>query len=716
MLRINDIIEGIKTYNPRADITLLQKAYVYSAKILRGRTGSDDSPYMLHPLETAGLLTQLRLDAPGVAAGLLHDAVSSAQASIEDIEENFGPELAGILDKTLRIGRIRYRSAKAGQVEAISRMILATARDLRVLMICLADRLQTIRASERLGLDDTRRYAEEIMAIYAPFAGRLGVQWLKDEMEDECFRRLEPDLYEEIESRLKRFEKKEGSYFRQVQGEIEALLAKTGLRGRVHGRLKHIYSIHCKMVEKNLAFEEVHDKIAFRVVVRTIRECYETLRAIHASFRPIPGYLDDYIAHPKSNMYQSLHTAVTGPRGRTMEVQIRTEDMHEVAENGVAAHWKYKDGKGPGGSAEQVLARLPNSVEWTGAGPGGGRFSSAINLGLIAEEVFVLTPGGDVVELPAGSTPVDFAFAIHTGVGYGCRRARVNGKFAPLDYLLESGDRVEIITGRRDGPSPKWLAFVKSSKARSMIEHFLEKKNDRESRPPGLALLEKELRKKGGDPEGFLNRQTFLFLAEEFGLPNADALFAALAKGEIDVREAAEKALASGRQPPDGAGEVDAASRADGKKREIRLPGNGNRPYRLARCCAPLPGEPVVGLPGGGGGGGAFTIHRVKRRYIVQSDPAKRVKAEWTPGAAAPRRVRLELISDDRPGMIADIARTVTDRRSDIRHIEARATDEKMGYCKLDLLVRDVGHLENLLAALKDIDGMLLARRVRCYS
>jgi GTP pyrophosphokinase len=495
MLRFNDILERLTSYNPNADIELLKKAYVFSAKVHLGQVRLSGEPYLNHPLEVAGILTQLRLDVASVATGLLHDTVEDTLTTLEEIQQNFGREIAQLVDGLTKISLISLRSSEENQAENFRKMILAMVKDIRVILIKLADRLHNMRTLEYHHPEKQVKIAQETLDIYAPLAHRLGIDWIKSELEDLAFRYLHPQIYEEIQGKIAKREKERTRYIEEVKRTLMKKLYENHIEGEVNGRLKQIYSIYLKMKDQNLDFDQVYDITAFRVVVNSIKECYDVLGIIHSLWKPIPGKFKDYVGLPKDNMYQSLHTTVIGPYGERIEIQIRTHEMHRIAEEGIAAHWKYKEGKVVEEAEDKRFTWLRQLLEWQRDLKDDAEFIESVKVDLFPHEVYVFTPKGAVKQFPLGASPVDFAYSIHSDVGNHCSGAKVNGKIVPLRYELRSGDTIEIMTSPNQKPSKDWLKFVKTARAKTKIRQWFTNEEREKSITLGKEILEKEFRK-----------------------------------------------------------------------------------------------------------------------------------------------------------------------------------------------------------------------------
>ncbi len=492
MVRLDDILEKILVYDPDADLDAVRKAYVFSAKVHQGQVRLSGEPYLTHPMEVAFILAQLRMDVATVVTGILHDTIEDTLTTLDEVRTIFGDEVAALADGVTKIGKMTFRTREERQAESFRKMLLAMARDIRVILIKLADRLHNMRTLDHLAEERRCKIAQETLDIYAPLANRMGISWIKSELEDLSLRYLEPEIYQDLSTRVTVRKEERKNYIGEVKKTIEDKLNEQGIEGQVSGRFKHLFSVYRKMDRQGIDFEQIYDLIAFRIIVANVRECYGALGVIHAAWKPIPGRFKDYIAMPKANMYQSLHTTVMGPYGERMEVQIRTEDMHRVAEEGIAAHWKYKEGKAAGGGPgkdEKRFGWLRQMLEWQQELKDSREFMDSVKVDLFPEEVYVFTPAGDVKELPRGSTPIDFAYSVHTDIGHRCVGGKINGKLVPLKTKLNNGDIVEVMTAPSQTPSKDWLQFVRTSKARNKIRQWIKTQQREKSVELGKELL-----------------------------------------------------------------------------------------------------------------------------------------------------------------------------------------------------------------------------------
>lgn len=743
-VRIEDIIEQIQSYHPNADKELILRAYVFAAKAHEGQLRRNGEPYMSHPLAVASILTQLRMDEETIAAGLLHDTVEdNPSITIEEIERRFGQSVAYMVEGVTKITRIEVLKEKAEEkradmdktsywadeerrIESIKKVILATAKDIRVLIIKLADRLHNMRTLQYLSSEKAYRIANETMWIFAPLAHRLGIYWLKSELEDQAFKYLQPEQYEYIENHLALKKKEREQYIEATQKEIKKLLEDNGIKCEVYGRVKNIYSIYQKMVKQNIPIDEVYDVIAFRVIVDTVSDCYRALGVINGKWHPIPGRIKDFIASPKPNMYQSLHTSVIGPGGHRMEIQIRTYEMHKVAEEGIAAHWFYKEKRYIKGQPKEKIedadkrvaqrfAWVKRLLDWREELSDPTEFLDALKVELYPEEVYVFTPKGDVISLPKGSTPIDFAYRIHTQLGHECVGAKVNGVLVPLNHQLQSGDWVEIITSKGHEPSRDWLSFVKTSTARAKIRAYLRKKERDASVQIGKALLDKELKKHKAllsrlEAQGKIDE-----VANKMGLSSPENLFASIGYGKVSAQSVVEAlgiAIKSAQETI-----VDKLLRPirPTKKANIKIKGmEGEVLFTIAKCCNPVPGEKIVGYVTRGKG---TTIHAYWCPVLRSANPDRRIDVEWEeeiPEAVG--KANLKMIVLDRPGVLAKITDTIAKQGINIAKLKVDTSKkDQRGAIFIQVDVRNIKQLETLIQQLTQLAGVFQVERVASF-
>jgi GTP diphosphokinase / guanosine-3',5'-bis(diphosphate) 3'-diphosphatase len=722
MLRFNDIADRVLEYDPECDLTLLQRAYVFSAKVHEGQERLSGEPYLIHPLEVAGILAEMRLDAVTIAAGLLHDTVEDTLASVEELRRLFGEEVAFLVEGLTKIAKLEFKSARERQAENFRKMLVAMSRDIRILLIKLADRLHNMRTLQYVDDESRRRIAQETEEIYVPLAHRLGIDWVRRELAELAFRAGHPEAAAELERKLKGSRKQRERYVEEVIGVLSTKLGAAGLVADLRGRTKELSSIHNKMAAQSVSLDEIYDVIAFRIILEGGREaCYAALGIVHSTWPPVPGRFKDYIALPKPNGYQSLHTTVIGPYGERMEVQIRSQDMHRNAEFGIAAHWKYKDAGARSQRDEARFDWLRQLMERQQELEDPHEFLDAVKVDLFPDAVFVFTPKGDVMNLPKNATPVDFAYAIHSEVGERCQGARVNGKMVPLRHRLQDGDTVEILTSASQRPSKDWLDFVASGKARSKIRHAIRVAENARARELGRSLLEREMRRAGLSLARSLERGELDEVARLRARGGVDDLLAAIGYGKV-APAVAVRALRPDWKPepeperrparPARAGKLLELFRRPPKASStgIRVEGQGDVLVRFANCCTPLPGDDVVGFVTRGRG---VTVHQKDCRVVFQLDPQRRVDVEWDSDAQVARRIRMKVTSRDEPGLLAKITKTISAAGINIGAARVATHPDRTATQSFDLWVSDVRTLAAVMKEIERIKGILSVERVR---
>ena len=721
MLQAEHLIERVRAYQPSVDANLIQRAYDYSFRMHAGQTRKSGQPYVVHPVSVAGIIADLRLDAASVCAGLLHDVVEDTLATSDDITKEFGVEVAELVDGVTKLSQINFTSKEDRQAENFRKMVVAMARDIRVLLIKLCDRLDNMRTLEHVKPEAQERIARETLEIYAPLANRLGIQSFKSELEDLSFRWLEADAYHDVIAQLQTTKKERDKYIADVCKTLSSRLASQNFAAEVHGRAKHIYSVHRKMKDQQTGVEGVHDLIAFRVVVESVSDCYATLGVIHSQWTPVPGRFKDYIALPKPNMYQSLHTTVIGPGRERIEIQIRTHEMHRVAERGIAAHWKYKE-RGGGGVAEQDAQRfswLRQLLEWQKELKDPAEFLEGVKVDLFQDEVYVFTPRGDVRVFPRGATPVDFAYQIHTHLGDHVTGARINGKIEPLRYKLRNGDVVEVLTKSDQHPNKDWLDFVGTTRARSKIRNHLRTEQRDKSKRLGEELLERELRKAGiSVPKLFKNEAEMRRLYDELKVQNEEELFVSIGYGKIDPEEVV--ALIAPPSQPGARDSVPPEQLREGRiaglvrkviKRDeggIRINGIDDVLVRYAKCCNPLPGDDILGFITRGRG---VTIHRRGCQKAFDTDPERRVEITWDSKARINRSVQLRIVTANQPGILANVGQTFMALGINISEANCRAGDDGRAVNLFSFVCSDLPQLKSVMKSLQKVKGVVAVER-----
>jgi GTP pyrophosphokinase len=716
MLRFNDIADRILEYNPGCDLQLLQRAYVFSAKVHEGQERLSGEPYLVHPLEVAGILVEMRMDEVTVAAGLLHDAIEDTLTTPDELRRLFGEPVAFLVEGLTKIAKIEFTSLRERQAENFRKMLIAMSRDIRILMIKLADRLHNMRTLRYMPEESRHRVAQETLDIYVPLAHRLGIYWMKRELEELAYRTLRPEAVEELERRLREKSQAQGEYIREVIGILSKQLAESGLTADVTGRLKDLASIHQKMETQGLTLDEIYDVIAFRVILDGGQEhVYAALGIVHSIWRPVPGRFKDYVALPKQNGYQSLHTTVIGPYGERMEIQIRTREMHKNAEFGIAAHWKYKEGRlDPQAAADaDKFAWLRQLLEWHQELADPHEFIDLVKVDLFPDEVFVFTPKGEVINLSKGATPIDFAYAIHTKVGEHCSGAKVNGKLVPLRHHLADGDTVEIVTSAAQYPRKDWLEFVASARARSKIRHALRSREKERGRELGREILDRDLRKAGLSLPRLLESGGLDEIAQAEAKGQVDELFALVGYGKLASADVVRQLRGEATPPP----VPEAPRRRSLFRREprrsssgIRVSGQPDVLVRFPRCCAPLPGDDVIGFVTRGRG---VTVHQKDCAKTFEQDPARRIDVQWDTDATAPWSIRVRVHSLDRPGLLAKVTKTISAAGINIGAAQVSTTEDAKAVQTYDLWVNDVATLNAVMKEIGRIKGILSVARLR---
>lgn len=710
MIRIHEITDQVLHYNPQADVDLIRKAYVFSAKVHRGQTRLSGEPYLIHPLEVAGLLTQLRMDAITIACGLLHDILEDTLTTREELLELFGKDITEMVDAVTKIGKVSFGSKKSSQAETFRKMILAMSKDLRVILVKLADRVHNIRTLEFLPNLKQNEMAQETMDVYAPLASRLGIYWMKTELEDLSFKYSRPNIYYRISEQLASGRKERERYIEEVIRIVNRRLAENRITAQVNGRMKNIYSIYRKMETQGIEFEQVHDLIAFRIITSTIKECYEILGLIHSLWKPVPGKIKDYIAMPKANLYQSLHTTVIGPYGERVEMQIRTEEMHRVAEEGVAAHWRYKETGEITEKDGQKFAWLRQLLEWQKELVDPSEFMESVRVDLFPDEVYVFTPKGDVREFPRGATPVDFAYSIHTELGNTCVGAKANGRIVPLTYEMQNGDRLEILTQSGHRPSKDWLKFVRTSQARNKIRQFIRRVEMTESQLLGQKLLEREISHLGQNL-GRLEKQGKLeAAAKALNYKDIPSLLAGIGYGKTSALKAVGHLIPEDKKAEETAAPARPRPESQAVSSAVSLKGVGNVFVRFAKCCHPIPGDPILGFITRGRG---VTIHSHDCPRVLDSDPERRVEVNWDAGTGEILTVRIRVLCVDEPGLLAAISRSISAEKVNIQKATIRSIPDRKASGTFEIQVEGTAQLNAVIKSIEKLEGVISVGRDR---
>jgi GTP pyrophosphokinase len=708
MVRFNDIVDEILKYNPQADLSTLVKAYVFSAQAHKGQTRLSGEPYLVHPLEVAYTLTKMNLDISSVVSGLLHDTIEDSYVSKSEIEENFGTEVAELVDGVTKIGQIPLKTSEDSKVETFRKMLLAMSKDIRVILIKLADRYHNMKTLNFLNSNRQIDIARETMDIYAPLAHRLGIEWLKGELEDEAFKYLLPLEYKNVVSKIAKKRKERDTYIQEVIELLKGKFQQFKLDAVIFGRAKKLYSIYRKTIIEKLELDDIYDLTAFRVIVNNVKDCYLALGLIHSFFRPIPGKFNDYIALPKPNMYQSLHTKVVGPYGEKIEIQIRTHEMHKIAEEGIAAHWKYKEGSVFDPKEDKIFGWLRRLIESQQELKDNKEFMEIFKIDLFPDEIYVFTPRGDVKELSKGSTPVDFAYAIHSQLGHTCVGAKVNGRLVPLKYELKSGDTVDIQTNQAHKPSKDWLNFVKTSRAKTKIRQWIKAEQRERSIELGKSLIDKELSKYDLSLTKMLKTGELLGLAKEFSFETVDDLFAGVGYGLYSPMQVLGKIIPEVEKP--GKLQQIISNIKNGKDNAIRVQGVDGMVVRFAKCCNPIPGDIIFGFITRGRG---LTIHAADCPNIHTYDEQRKIDVTWEPNKNYTYPVKLKIIGDDRKGLLSDISSTMASNKVNIIGAQAMTNQDKTASGIYEVEVGNMSKLQKVIKSIQKIKGVKSVERIR---
>jgi len=719
---VDTIANSIHSYYPDAKVDLVYKAFEFANNAHQGQLRSSGEPFMVHPTEVAQSLADLRLDIPSIVTALLHDTVEDTSATVEQIEKEFGKDIAELVDGVTKLSKITFRTSEEKQAENFRKMILAMAKDIRVILVKLADRLNNMRTLEHLPPHKQQTIAQETLDIYAPIANRLGISWIKLEFEDLCLRYLHPDVYYKLAQKVAKKKKERENYIEEVCDIISEKLKEYDMNAQVLGRAKHFFSIFKKMERRKVDFEQVYDVIAFRIVVDNITECYKALGVIHATYKPVPGRFKDYIAMSKANGYQSLHTTVIGPYGERVEIQIRTQEMNQVADKGIAAHWKYKEGKFDSRSRENVewVNRL---LEWHKDLKDPNEFLETVKIDLFAEDVFVFTPKGEVKELSHGATPLDFAYAIHTDVGNKCVGAKVNGKIVPLKHRLKSGDTVEIVTSPSQSPSKDWLKIVHTSRAKAKIRAYIKQQERSRAIELGQEILEKAFKPYSLTPSKLEKSNDLQKLIQSFKLRTPEELYTYIGYGRLTPDNLVAVVIPKDQRiiPAEVKKEEDESFLkrmfSSGKKKveslnAITVANIDDVLIRFGKCCNPLPGDSIVGFITRGRG---VTIHTASCPKAIDNDQERRVDVQWnlTTKGGIKRHVRIRVLSLDEPGLLALMSQTIAACGVNIASATIRTTKDKKAIAFFDVEVSDVSQLQKVTSTLEGKKGVIAVERTR---
>ncbi len=714
MVRLEDILEKVSSYNGSGNLDIIKKAYVFSGMVHEGQKRMSGAPYLSHPLEVAYILSGMEMDPITVATGLLHDTVEDTHTTIDKIRELFGGDIASLVDGLTKLSQITFNNKADREAENFRKMLVAMANDIRVLVIKLADRLHNMRTIEALPDEKQMKIAGETLDIYAPLAHRLGLGKMKVELEELSFRILKPEEYRKLKEQIESEDEEMGQYINDVKAILEKRLSDYNINGVVTGRLKHFYSIYRKIVEDNLDLEHVYDVVAFRIIVDSLKECYEALGIVHSMWKPIPGRFKDYIAIPKQNMYQSIHTTMIDPHGNRMEVQIRTHEMHRIAECGIAAHWKYKEGKDLSEKDERRFAWLRQLLETQKELKDSEEFMKTLKVDLFPEEVFVFTPDGDIKEFPTGATAIDFAYSIHTDIGNRCVGARVNRKMVPLKYRLNSGDTVEILTSQNQHPNKDWLNYVVTSRARARIRQWIRTEEREKSIALGRMVCEKEFKRYDLDLNRLLKTNTLENIGREFfGLNNVEGLFAKIGYGKLSILQIVSKILPPGRLPQSRNVWISRFKKIfQRSKKEFQegviVDGIDDVMIKFAKCCNPLPGDRIVGFITVGSG---ISIHTNSCLNVIGVDQERIIGAEWASTLQSARPARIEITCVNEKGLLSEISTAISSAGANISNADVR-TEDKKAICTFEMEVQDLNHLRTIINGINSIKKVVKVERI----
>ena len=714
MTSAEELVGRVRAYHSGADGALIRRAYEFSRQVHRGQKRQSGDPYFIHPVGVACLIADLKLDVPSVVTGLLHDTVEDTLTTLEQIQAEFGDEIAALVDGVTKISQVNFTSREEKQAENFRKMVLAMARDIRVILVKLADRTDNMRTLAPLSVERQRDIAQETLDIYAPIAHRLGVSWIKNELEDAALRHLRPEVYYQLKRNVAKKKAERTRYINEFSSVLAKKLNEAEIEAEVSGRPKHFYSIYGKMQRENLLYDQIYDLVGFRVIVDTLTECYGALGVVHANWKPVPGRFKDYIALPKNNMYQSLHTTVIGLYGERVEVQIRTHEMHRVAEFGIAAHWKYKGGEAVGAVEAQRFAWLRQLLEWQQNVSDPQEFLGSVKEDLFSDEVFVFTPKGDVLNFPEGASVIDFAYRIHSEVGHHCAGARVNGRLVPLRYRMRNGDTVEIVTTANQTPSKDWLNHVQTSRAKARIRGWLRYQQRSRSLALGREVLERDLTRHHLDFKRLQKEGKLREAAHALSVKDEETLIASVGYGKITTAQVLARLL-----PADELARR--AGREEGTLRKLfrRMAGQGagvqvsgveDVLVRFGRCCDPLPGERILGFITRGRG---VTVHAIDCPRVLESDPQRRVDVVWESGANGSRPINLEVVCVDEPGMLAAITKSISGVGVNITRAQVQSTPDKQALNSFEIMVGTADQLNKVIRAIGKLRGVIRVSRPR---
>ncbi|MGE5701009.1 MAG: RelA/SpoT family protein [Clostridia bacterium] len=714
---VDEVIKKASAYLSEADVTMIKRAYELANRAHEGQVRKSGVPYIMHPIAVAGILVNLQLDAVTVAAGFLHDVVEDTDITLAMLRQDFGNEVALLVDGVTKLEKIKYKSKEEQLAENHRKMLVAMAQDIRVILIKLADRLHNMRTLKHMSEIKQREISDETLEIFAPLAHRLGIASVKWELEDTSLRYLNPQQYYRIVNLMQKKRAEREDYLKEASSNITEKLQELHIEAEISGRPKHIYSIYKKMTTQNKQFNEIYDLLALRVIVQDIRDCYAVLGIVHTLWKPMPGRFKDYIAMPKANMYQSLHTTVIGPKGEPLEVQIRTWDMHRTAEMGIAAHWAYKEGKSVlKGSFEEKIGNLREIIQGREEeSPSAQEFMESLKQDLFSDMVFVFTPKGDVVELPKGSVPLDFAYRIHSAVGNRTIGAKVNGKIVPLDYTLVTGDIVEVLTSKHSyGPSQDWLKIAKSAQARNKIKQWFKKERREENVAKGQQMVEMEIKARGFDVKEVLTEENLKDAADKFNFSAGEDMFSAVGYGGLTAAQVVTRLTEKLRREREEQSvpefKTATPSRASRSESGVKVKGVENLLVRLSRCCTPVPGDQIIGFVTRGRG---VSVHRLNcPNVLAENNEERLIPVEWDQILTHNYSVDIEITGHDRSGLLNDVLQVVSETKTNISAVSGKADKNRVATIHMTISISNLDHLHKVVERIKRIKDIYSVRRI----
>ncbi|MCK8815977.1 bifunctional (p)ppGpp synthetase/guanosine-3',5'-bis(diphosphate) 3'-pyrophosphohydrolase [Natroniella sulfidigena] len=714
-MSLQKLLTEVESYTENPNLELIEEAYHYAKEFHQGQYRVSGEPFVSHPLNVAQIMAELELDVISIVGALLHDVVEDTEVTEAELEKEFGSEVTLLVSGVTKLSKIDFKSREEHQAESLRKMFLAMAKDIRVILIKLADRLHNMRTLQYLSEEKQKIKATETLEIYAPLAHRLGMSRLKWELEDLSFRYLEPNKYYELVNKVAKNRDERESYIENVIDQVNNKLLEVGIKAKIYGRPKHLYSIYQKMVKQDKEFREIYDLTALRVIVNSVKECYQTLGLIHDLWNPMPGRIKDYVAMPKSNMYQSLHTTVIGPKGEPLEIQIRTWEMHRTAEYGIAAHWRYKSGNQKEQDFEEKISWLRQLLEWQKDLQDAKEFMETLKVDLFEDEVFVFTPNGDVVSLPKGASPVDFAYNIHTEIGHNCVGAKVNGKMIPLEYRLKNGDIVEIITSANSGPSRDWVNFVKTSRAKSKIKRWFRNQRKEEVAAKGKEMLETRLNKEDVNLKEEEKNKKLKEIAEKIGATTIESLYTKIGYNKVSVLDIVKK-LKPQKKKPSPETELKKLKKHSNisnrsRNKGVRVKGMDDLLVRISKCCNPLPGDQISGYITRGRG---ISVHRSdcpNLKNLIEQEEERIIDVEWHVDQETSYEVEIEVEAWNQRSLLNDLTSVISEAKINITSANVRTTKDRLAYINISLEISSLEHMKDIMKKLEQTEGVLSVQR-----